>query len=375
MRGSTSGRGRIHRVVLFALPALASISLPVACALAQRPSRSWTFEQLLRPPTAVELQRVDRDWGRKSWNLQDARLIATTTVPFGREAFESRLYSYTLNGSPRCGAVLVPHPTAEKSLAGLIDIGDIRWDYPDRNLTNGPYVAHILGDLAREFALVLPCSRGTGLRVGDLRVQSGGDRRDAWEGVAEDAIAFLTIALLTTPEIDPARLGVYGYSRGGGVALIVGQRDPRIKAVLDFAGPTDWFSAMARPGENWPSRLEYAWRDNALQPDTRESQFLDFFLRGREALSLADLRRRLAGASPLYFIGRLPATQIHHGETDAPVPVRNATALRDRLAAHDQSHQVLIYAGAGHLLDDTAAWSVARAFLIERLVERRQGAR
>jgi hypothetical protein len=374
MRNWTSGPGRIHCIVFSALLAPISIYPPIACALALRPSRGWTFEQLLRPPTAVELRRVDRDWAQKPWDLQDAQLTGTRTVPVGREQFESHLYTYTLNGSPRCGAVLVPHATAEKSLAGLLDIGDIRWDYPDRNLTKGPYVANILGDFAREFAVLIPCSRGTGLRVGDLRVQSGGDRRDAWEGDAEDAIAFLTLALSTTPQIDPRRLGVYGYSRGGGVALIVGERDPRIKAVLDFAGPTDWFWAMGRPGENWPSRLEAAWRDSTLQPDTRESQFLDFFIRGREALSLADLRRRLVAASPLYFTEKLPATQIHHGETDAPVPVRNATAIRGRLA-HDESHEVFIHAGAGHLLDETAAWSIARAFLVERIVARRPGPR
>ena len=358
---------RLDMRALSILQTLILIGSVTACVGAQGAGRSWTFEDLLRRPTAAEIRRVDQDWARKAWVVKDIELVGSTTAPVGSERFDARLYAFTLNGSHRCGAVLLPQGADGRSLAGLVDIGDIRWDYVDRDLTKGPYVAKILGDRARDFALVVPCPRGMALRVGDVRVQAGGDRRDAWEGVAEDAIAFLTVALSTTRQIDPERLGVYGYSRGGGVALIVGQRDPRVKAVLDFAGPTDWFSAMGRPGQNWPRRLEEALRDLTLQPDTRESQFLDWFVRDREGLPLADLRRRLVGASPLYFTEKLPAFQIHHGEKDAPVPVRNATELRDRLAAPNQSHGVFIYAGAGHLLDDTAALTTARAFLIDRL--------
>jgi predicted esterase len=337
------------------------------CVGAQERPRAWTFEELLRPPTTAELRRVDEDWAGKRLVVSEISLINTTTVPVGSERFEARVYTYELNGSPRCGAVILPHAATPQSLAGLVDIGDISWDYRDRNLTNGPYVAKILGDRAREFALVVPCSRGMALRIGDVRVQAEGDRRDAWEGHAEDAIAFLTAALSVTPAIDSQRLGAYGYSRGGGVALIVGERDARVKAVLGFAGPTDWFTAMGRPGVNWAQRLEQAARDPALQPDTRENQFLDWFIRDRATLPLADLRRRLVGSSPLYFTDKLPPFQIHHGMDDGPVPVRNAIALRDRVAAQDQSRRVFIYEGAGHLLDDTAALTIARAFLVERL--------
>ena len=91
---------------------------------------------------------------------------------------------------------------------------------------------------------------------------------------------------------------------------------------------------------------------------------------GRESLPLSDLRRTLAGASPLYFTDRLPPLQAHHGEDDRPVPVRNATALRDRLRSDDESRRVFIYPGAGHRLDDTVAPNRGRAFLIQHLGRR-----
>ena len=345
---------------------LRTLGIGLALLIAQ--SRAWTFAELLRPPSAEELRLVDDGWAQKSWDVAGATRIGTATVPVGSIGFDAALYTFTLNGSRRCGAVLVPTEPAGRPLAGLVDIGDIRWDYPDRDLTNGPYVARILGDRAREFALIVPCARGMGLRVGPLASGADGDRRDAWEGAAEDAMAFLTVALSETRRIDTARVGVYGYSRGGGVALIAGERDPRLKAVLAFAPPTDFFVEMGRPGVDWASRLDDASRDASLRADTRESQFLDWFVRGREALPLTELRRRIAAASPLYFAERLPAFQIHQGEADMAVPVRNATTLRDRVGA-SAARGVFIYAGAPHMLDDTAAAATARDFLVQALIK------
>ena len=338
----------------------------IALSLVIAQPRDWTFAELLRSPSSQDLRLVDDEWARKTWDIAGTSRIGTTTVPVGSFRFDAHLFSFTLNGSSRCGAVLLPPDAGNRPLAGLVDIGDIRWDYPDRDLTNGPYVARILEDRAREFALIVPCARGMGLRVGPLASRAGGDRRDAWEGAAEDAMAFLTVALSEARQIDAARVGVYGYSRGGGVALIAGQRDPRIKAVLAFAPPTDFFIEMGRPGIDWANRLAEASRDGRLQPDTRESQFLDWFVRGRDGLPLTELRRRIAAASPMYFAERLPPFQIHQGDGDLAVPVRNAIALRDRLSPSD-ARGVFIYAGAGHMLDETTAAATARGFLLRYL--------
>lgn len=350
-------------LALLALVCL-SLSLPMPA-----PARTWTFQQLLTPPTSDELDHFDHEWVAKSWEVGDTALVATASVPVGADSFEARLYNYTLNGSQRCGAVLLPPGAKEGSLAGLVDIGDIRWDYPDRDLTRGAYVTRILGDRARDFALIVPCARGQGLRIGEAFVHAEGDRRDAWVGVAEDAMSFLTAALAVIPQIDPGRVGVYGYSRGGGVSLIVGERDSRIRCVLDFAGPTDWFAAMGRQGSDWAATLEKAAGNPNLRPDTRESQFLDFFVRDREDLPLSELRQRLVGASPLYFADRLPACQVHQGAEDHPVPARNAIALRKRWPAGDGERQVFVYPGSGHLLDGTGGFVTARAFLVEKLVD------
>jgi pimeloyl-ACP methyl ester carboxylesterase len=131
---------------------------------------------------------------------------------------------------------------------------------------------------------------------------------------------------------------------------------------------------MGRPGLDWPSRLAEAWQQENLPPDSRESQFFDFFLRDRETLPLSALRQRLAAASPLYFADRLPPVQVHHGEADRPVPLRNVTLLRDRLSGGSRFSEVRVYPGAGHQLEDTPAFGIARMFLVEHLLKAPVGA-
>ena len=341
----------------------------VACSARSAPpaNGTWTFEQLLAPPTASEIEAVDQAWPTQL-PVADARVVnrVAMTYDVGGE-YEIRVVTHRYGTEERCGFVLVPRGAARGSLAALIDVRDIRWDYPPRDISRGAFVmTNILRDAARQFAIVMPCLRGESLRVDGHTATAQGDRRDAWEGAALDTIAFTTAALEVTPEIDPAHIVVYGYSRGGGVALLVAQRDPRVRAVLAFAAPTDWFRAMTDQDGPWSERLAAAARDSALPPDTLRNQFLEWFVRGRDAEDLALLRRRLLASSPLYFVERLRAGQVHHGSADSAVPVENATALRDAARTANVKVDIRIYAGAPHLIPESAgAFGPARTFLLD----------
>ena len=81
---------------------------------------------------------------------------------------------------------------------------------------------------------------------------SEGDRSDVWDGATDDALALLNVALKITPEADARRIAVFGRSRGGTVALLAAIRDPRIRQVVDWAGPSDLFRLMGQDG--WTQR-------------------------------------------------------------------------------------------------------------------------
>ena len=330
--------------------------------------RAWTFEELLAPPSSAEVDAVDREWATVSRAADSVTRTSTTRVVIGGHWFDVRFITHRVTGPLHCGAVLVPSGATQRSLPAIVDVPSVRWDYNTRNISEGPYLmTRILESEARRFVFIVPCLRGNALEMNGTYLRAEGDRRDAWQGAAQDAMTFLTAALVDTSEIDPDRITVYGYSRGGGVALLVGERDPRIRAVLAFAAPTDWFKSMKR-GTTWPQDLQAASVDPDLRPSTLASQFLDWFVRDRNHLPLSGLRQRILASSPLYFAGRLPVTQVHQGEDDPAVPVQNATALRDALQTSGKVRsEVYLYPGKGHLLDGTAAMATARAFLLKEM--------
>jgi pimeloyl-ACP methyl ester carboxylesterase len=64
--------------------------------------------------------------------------------------------------------------------------------------------------------------------------------------------AFSALAWLgTDDEVDSDRLGVYGHSYGGPVAISVTARDPRVRAVVSVSGPGDGVAMLRAPRPAW----------------------------------------------------------------------------------------------------------------------------
>lgn len=166
---------------------------------------------------------------------------------------------------------------------------------------------------------------------------------------------------------DPDRAAVIGYSRGGTVALLAGERDRRVGLVLDVVGPVDHFVAMDPPwGFRWPEILADDMRDGTaptLEEERESSQvfdhFLDRVLTDREGLD--GIRHRMLASSPLYFLEALPELHAHYGPEDNAVPPANPRMLRERLEELGMlgpGRTVTLYEGRGH---DTDPYQVQQA--------------
>jgi carboxymethylenebutenolidase len=125
----------------------------------------------------------------------------------------------------------------------------------------------------------------------------------AWKTAVRDAVTYVR----TLDRVDGERVGLVGFSLGAYLAVAAAsEKDLRIAAVIDF------FGGLPR----------------ALRPGVK----------------------------------RLPPTLIIHGESDAVVPVREAYALAELLAARDVPHEVKVYPGVGHVFGDNRggfAWAAA----------------
>jgi dipeptidyl aminopeptidase/acylaminoacyl peptidase len=123
---------------------------------------------------------------------------------------------------------------------------------------------------------------------------------------------------------DPERIGVWGHSMGGGIAIRVITVDPTIRAAVLYA-------AM-----NADERLNYekilAWSDGE---------------RGQAELDTpeADLQR----ISPVHHLGRVAAAvSVHHSAADAVVPPAWSADLCERLEDLGKTVECFVYEGLPH---------------------------
>jgi len=95
-------------------------------------------------------------------------------------------------------------------------------------------------------------------------------------GRVEDTQAALTFLRLQ-PEVDPARLGLYGISYGGSTAAFAAAIDRRVKAIVSVTGVGNggrWLRGVRRPWE-YRELVERGWRDHERQVTTGESELAD----------------------------------------------------------------------------------------------------
>jgi len=135
--------------------------------------------------------------------------------------------------------------------------------------------------------------------------------------------------------LDPQRFVLLGRSAGGHLALLAAytQRDPAIRGVISFYGPTDLYWSYANPG-------------NPLVIDTHD--ILKAFLGG----SPDEVPAQYDAASPIRFVeANTPPTLLIHGGRDELVSIRQSERLAERLTQSHVPHFLLSLPWATHAGD------------------------
>jgi len=165
--------------------------------------------------------------------------------------------------------------------------------------------------------------------------------------------------------IDPGRLGVYGTSAGGHLALMVGcapepakpdDADPveraesRVGAVAAFYAPTDYLN-YGEAGK--PVDLI----DGYLRAIRVAFDFHEYDPQSRRRMRITDEQRILGiyrQISPLHQLdGDDPPVLLIHGTADEAVPYQQATILLEALRGAGVAAELITHEGRGHGWHDT----------------------
>ncbi|HEV3051684.1 MAG TPA: prolyl oligopeptidase family serine peptidase, partial [Longimicrobium sp.] len=290
---------------------------------------------LFAPPTQAEMCAVQADWARRDTRAHAARVEWRDEGRGGR----TLVLSHTVDGLRHYGAVRIPAGAEGRRLPVLVIAhgGD--------KGTSG-YVFFRSGPLAEGWIQVLPSFRSERLMVRALRRYRSEGRPSPWDRDVDDAMALLSTVLAQVPEADSTRIAVWGRSRGGGVGLLMAIRDPRVRGVVDFFGPTDFYLPEVRQLADRALRS----RIPRLPGAGYLADSVLFALRdGRTTVERA--RSELLRRSPVYFADRLPPVQIHHGTRDKEVPIVHSERLMDaltRLGRTGPLWELHRYPGGGH---------------------------
>lgn len=334
---------RVRRSLTVGAALILSLS---ACGDGTGPDRivaGVNLDELFAPPTSAEIAAVRDDWNSRDVSAQVVDVVASDTVPLGTGAALVRIVAHSVGGVLHYGAVVVPTGAGAGSLPLLVvaHAGNNGVDIDDALFVLG----FGLGSAVDEFVFVLPSFRSEPLSFGGTDYRSGGTP-SPWDRDVDDALSLLQAAAEITPEADTSRIGVVGLSRGADVGLLMAVRDPRIDAVVEFFGPTDFFGVFIQDAVE--EALRGMPRDLPGLADL-DSQFIQPLKRGE--LTIADVRPELIRRSPVYFVDRLPQVQVHHGTADSTVWVSQAESLIAAMRAAGRTapeFEYYLYPGGGH---------------------------
>ncbi len=302
------------------------------------------LDEVFAPAQANEIQAVLDDWAQRDVSVVGHVEVASDTIDFANGSRSVyRVVSHEVGGNTHFGAIVVPVGAAPESLPVIVyNHGGDSGEDLDATLS---LFAFGVSDLIDQFVFVVPSYRSEPLTLDGQTYQSEGTE-SPWDYDVDDALALLNLTLETTSAVDPTRIGALGFSRGGGVALLMAIRDARISLVSEFFGPTDFFVPD----------VQDTFRE-ALQGNPRNLPGLNFlndmYIQplGRGEITVAEARAELVKRSPVLFAEQLPNVQILHGDADTVVSVDHAISLAETLqdmGRDEGSLSFMVFPGAGH---------------------------
>jgi acetyl esterase/lipase len=299
------------------------------------------LDVLFAAPTASEIATVEAQWAARTPAATDVQVELDSVIVVDSVDVRVRVVSHLVDGFRHVGAVI-----AADSLAGSAPVvvythgGD-----SGVRIEDVLFLFPVVGDEATDFVWVIPSFRSEGLEFAGETYTSQGSP-SPWDRDVDDALSLLEVALDIEPAADADAIGLLGFSRGAGVALLMGARDPRIDRIVEFFGPTDFFDSWSRGLAADALRGQPADLPGLAYLD---QSFLQPLARGEK--TIAEVRLELVRRSSVLWAADLPTLQLHHGTADDIVDVSQGQSMISAMAAigrGEPEFQGFLYDGGTH---------------------------
>jgi hypothetical protein len=328
----------------------------------------FRFSDAYTPPTEAELARVRSEWKSRDLAPRGFRREHDTHLTINGVDFHATALSYLAHGQRNFGVLLVPAGANPHACPVLVELKGVSPSYEPLEVPGGMVTPPILGKALGRFVVFLPAVRGEQLIFAGKTYQCEGDPDDSWDGATDDAISFITAGLESCPEAAPDRIVAFGKSRGGTVAMLLGERDHRVRAIASWSGPAGWIENMPQSGWN-QFELVREGLSRQSPPFTTAGQAIRTFLKPaiEGKMNLTECRDRLIASSPIYFVSQLPASQLHYGANDYIVPVEEGKSIEAalaRLGSKRPDVTVIYEEDGGHDLNPKVSVPTTRQFLL-----------
>jgi dipeptidyl aminopeptidase/acylaminoacyl peptidase len=236
----------------------------------------------------------------------------------------ARYYAYYLSEGFKIYGLLTI-PDGEPPAGGWPGIVFLHGHIPPEQYRTGERYRAYVDRIARAgYVVLMPDLRGHDRSEGEA---ISGNRDGAYTVDALNAVA----SLQAHPQVDAARIGMWGHSMGGGITLRAMVLSDQIKAGVIWAGVVAPYPA---PILRWPRPVTGAVDDPSFWAAVSPNSYV------------ADL------SGPL---------QLHHGTRDDSVPIEWSEGLVADLEAAGQPYEYIVYEGEDHNLAGSIALAMDRS--------------
>jgi dipeptidyl aminopeptidase/acylaminoacyl peptidase len=141
------------------------------------------------------------------------------------------------------------------------------------------------------------------------------------------------------PRVDPGRIGLLGYSKGGMLSLLIASQDPSVKAVVAYYPLADF--------EEWLDLAKYSFPKSLWFRGVRS-----YVLKELQVPTWEEALKILRVASPIHQAEHIQApVLLIHGEKDLTAPLEQVQHLCQKMQEAGRDCKLFVIPRAGHVFN------------------------